>query len=198
MHNKYAHNPDKLHAWDSANHIDRAPQREKKPATAHFIGPFLVCLLTLSSIAATAFGVEAQVKKLVVSDADSGMPAGQGFGVSDFVLGSDGFLYGVSNWGGRYNHGVLFETDLDLNAFELIYSAKPEESAPLHITADAKGGLYLSGNGAEGKFIAYDSKTQAIQSGSYMPPPAQGSHHRRRRAGIPEKTGCVFHARGDQ
>ena len=32
MHNKYARNPDKLRAWQSASHIERAPQREKKPA----------------------------------------------------------------------------------------------------------------------------------------------------------------------
>ena len=32
MHNKYARNPDKLRAWDSASHIERAPKREKKPA----------------------------------------------------------------------------------------------------------------------------------------------------------------------
>jgi hypothetical protein len=34
MHNKYARNPDKLRAWQSASHIERAPQREKKPAVA--------------------------------------------------------------------------------------------------------------------------------------------------------------------
>ena len=32
MHNKYARNPDKLRAWQSASHIERAPQREKKPS----------------------------------------------------------------------------------------------------------------------------------------------------------------------
>ena len=32
MRNKYARNPDKLSAWDSASHIERAPQRAKKPA----------------------------------------------------------------------------------------------------------------------------------------------------------------------
>jgi hypothetical protein len=32
MRNKYARNPDKLNAWDSASHIERAPQRAKKPA----------------------------------------------------------------------------------------------------------------------------------------------------------------------
>ena len=32
MRNKYARNPDKLTAWDSASHIERAPQRAKKPA----------------------------------------------------------------------------------------------------------------------------------------------------------------------
>jgi len=32
MRNKYARNPDKLTAWDSASHIERAPQRTKKPA----------------------------------------------------------------------------------------------------------------------------------------------------------------------
>jgi hypothetical protein len=34
MHNKYARNSDKLRAWDSASHIERAPKREKKPAPA--------------------------------------------------------------------------------------------------------------------------------------------------------------------
>lgn len=33
MHNKYARNPDKLRAWESASHIERAPQREKKTVT---------------------------------------------------------------------------------------------------------------------------------------------------------------------
>ena len=33
MHNKYSRNPDKLRAWDSASHIERAPQREKKSPT---------------------------------------------------------------------------------------------------------------------------------------------------------------------
>jgi len=33
MHNKYARNPDKLRAWQSACHIERAPQREKKTTT---------------------------------------------------------------------------------------------------------------------------------------------------------------------
>ncbi len=33
IHNKYARNPDQLRAWDSASHIERAPKREKKPAT---------------------------------------------------------------------------------------------------------------------------------------------------------------------
>ena len=32
VHNKYARNSDKLRAWDCASHIERAPQREKKPA----------------------------------------------------------------------------------------------------------------------------------------------------------------------
>ena len=32
MRNKYARTPDKLRAWQSASHIERAPQREKKPA----------------------------------------------------------------------------------------------------------------------------------------------------------------------
>ena len=31
MHNKYSRDPDKLRAWQSASHIERAPQREKKP-----------------------------------------------------------------------------------------------------------------------------------------------------------------------
>ena len=33
MHNKYARNPDKLRAWQSASHVERAPQREKIPPT---------------------------------------------------------------------------------------------------------------------------------------------------------------------
>ena len=32
MNNKYARNPDRMRAWDSASHIDRAPRRAKKPA----------------------------------------------------------------------------------------------------------------------------------------------------------------------
>ena len=32
MHNKYNRVPDKLREWLSASHIERAPQREKKPA----------------------------------------------------------------------------------------------------------------------------------------------------------------------
>ena len=31
MHNKYTRQPEKLRAWQSASHIERAPQREKKP-----------------------------------------------------------------------------------------------------------------------------------------------------------------------
>ncbi len=34
MQNKYARIPEKLRAWQSASHIERAPQREKKPAPA--------------------------------------------------------------------------------------------------------------------------------------------------------------------
>ena len=33
IRNKYARNADKLRAWDSASHIERAPQREKKPVS---------------------------------------------------------------------------------------------------------------------------------------------------------------------
>lgn len=33
MHNKYTRNPEKLRAWLSASHIERAAQREKKPET---------------------------------------------------------------------------------------------------------------------------------------------------------------------
>ena len=33
MHNRYARNPDKLRAWESASHTERAPQREKPPVT---------------------------------------------------------------------------------------------------------------------------------------------------------------------
>lgn len=32
MHNKYTRQPDKLRAWQSASHVERAPQREKSPA----------------------------------------------------------------------------------------------------------------------------------------------------------------------
>ncbi len=31
MHNKYARQPEKLRAWLSASHVERAAQREKKP-----------------------------------------------------------------------------------------------------------------------------------------------------------------------
>ena len=31
MHNKYTRDPAKLRAWKSASHVERAPQREKKP-----------------------------------------------------------------------------------------------------------------------------------------------------------------------
>ena len=34
INNKYARTPDKLRAWQSASHIERAPQREKKVAPA--------------------------------------------------------------------------------------------------------------------------------------------------------------------
>ena len=34
VRNKYARNADKLRAWDSASHIERAPVREKKPPTS--------------------------------------------------------------------------------------------------------------------------------------------------------------------
>ncbi len=34
MRNKYARNPAKLAAWESASRVERAPQREKKPATS--------------------------------------------------------------------------------------------------------------------------------------------------------------------
>ena len=34
MHNKYARTPEKLRAWQSSSHIERAPQREKKAAPA--------------------------------------------------------------------------------------------------------------------------------------------------------------------
>lgn len=34
MHNKYTRQPEKLRAWKSASHVERAPQREKKPAPA--------------------------------------------------------------------------------------------------------------------------------------------------------------------
>jgi hypothetical protein len=31
MHNNYSREGDKLRAWESASHIERAPQREKPP-----------------------------------------------------------------------------------------------------------------------------------------------------------------------
>src|SRR5207248_8006584 len=31
MHNKYARQPEKLHNWQRASRVERAPQREKKP-----------------------------------------------------------------------------------------------------------------------------------------------------------------------
>ena len=33
MHNKYTRQPEKLRAWRSASHVERAPQREKKTPT---------------------------------------------------------------------------------------------------------------------------------------------------------------------
>ena len=33
VRNKYARNADKIRAWESASHIERAPQRVKKPQT---------------------------------------------------------------------------------------------------------------------------------------------------------------------
>ncbi len=32
MNNKYARQSEKLRAWQTASHVERAPQREKKPA----------------------------------------------------------------------------------------------------------------------------------------------------------------------
>jgi hypothetical protein len=32
MHNKYGRNPEKLRAWESVSHIERAPQRERTAA----------------------------------------------------------------------------------------------------------------------------------------------------------------------
>ncbi len=32
MNNKYARNPDELHTWESASHIEHAPKRKKKSA----------------------------------------------------------------------------------------------------------------------------------------------------------------------
>ena len=34
MHNKYTRVPDKLRAWKSASHLERATQREKKAESA--------------------------------------------------------------------------------------------------------------------------------------------------------------------
>ncbi len=34
MFNKYTRQPEKLRAWQSASHVERAPQREKKPTPA--------------------------------------------------------------------------------------------------------------------------------------------------------------------
>jgi len=31
MYNKYTRQPEKLRAWQSASHVERSPQREKKP-----------------------------------------------------------------------------------------------------------------------------------------------------------------------
>jgi len=33
MHNKYTRQPEKLRAWQSASHVESAPQREKKTPT---------------------------------------------------------------------------------------------------------------------------------------------------------------------
>lgn len=34
MYNKYTRQPEKLRAWQSASHVERVPQREKKPTPA--------------------------------------------------------------------------------------------------------------------------------------------------------------------
>ncbi len=34
MNDKYAHQPDKLRAWLSASHVERAPRHEKTPDPA--------------------------------------------------------------------------------------------------------------------------------------------------------------------
>lgn len=40
MHNKFTRQPEKLRAWQSASHVERAPQREKKPtATPPVLSP---------------------------------------------------------------------------------------------------------------------------------------------------------------
>ena len=39
MHNKYTRVPEKLRAWQSASHIERAPQREKHPAVTIVSSP---------------------------------------------------------------------------------------------------------------------------------------------------------------
>lgn len=39
MHNKYARVPEKLRAWQSASHIERAPQREKRPTVTVVTNP---------------------------------------------------------------------------------------------------------------------------------------------------------------
>ena len=39
MHNKYTRVPEKLRAWQSASHIERAPQREKHPAVTVVSSP---------------------------------------------------------------------------------------------------------------------------------------------------------------
>ena len=39
IHNKYTRQPEKLRAWQSASHMERAPQREKKPAPAKTPAP---------------------------------------------------------------------------------------------------------------------------------------------------------------
>ena len=39
IHNKYSRHAEKLRAWQSARHIERTAQREKKPATAKTATP---------------------------------------------------------------------------------------------------------------------------------------------------------------
>jgi hypothetical protein len=123
--------------------------------------------LVLDPAMAAERSLESHIKRMEVSNADSGMPAGQGFGAIDFLVGNDGLLYGISNWGGRNNEGVLFKANPDLSGFSIVYSVKPGELSPRFLVAGANGDLYVGGI-TQDSYFRYHPKSQTTESGSYL------------------------------